>query len=76
VMSAGLRLALAGIAIGSLLAFGVAQSLRGMLFAVTPADPLVFVAVPAALLVTAAAACAVPALRASRVDPMMALRAE
>jgi len=76
VMAQGLRLALIGIAIGCALAFALAQLLRGMLFAVAPADPVVFVAVPLALLATVAAATAVPALRASRVDPMQALRAE
>ncbi|HEY2906098.1 MAG TPA: ABC transporter permease [Vicinamibacterales bacterium] len=76
VMSAGLRLAIAGIALGAVLAYIVAQSLRGMLFAVAPADPVVFVAVPVALLVTASAACVIPALRAARVDPMIALRAD
>ena len=76
VMAQGLRLALTGIAIGCVLAYGLAQLLRGMLFAVTPADPVVFIAVPLALLATAAAATAIPALRASRVDPIQALRAE
>ena len=76
VMAQGLRLALIGIAIGCALAFALAQLLRGMLFAVAPADPVVFVAVPLALLATVAAATAVPALRAARVDPMQALRAE
>ena len=72
----GLRLALAGIVLGCGLAYGLAQLLRGMLFAVAPADPVVFLAVLAALLLTAAAATAIPALRASRVDPMTALRAD
>src|SRR5580765_2426811 len=76
VMAQGLRLALTGIAIGCALAYALAQLLRGMLFAVAPADPVVFVAVPLALLATVAAATAVPALRAARVDPMQALRAE
>ena len=76
VMAQGLRLALTGIAIGCALAYALAQLLRGMLFAVAPADPVVFVAVPLALLATAAAATAIPALRAARVDPMQALRAE
>jgi predicted permease len=76
VMRQGLRLALAGIVLGGVLAYGVAQLLRGMLFAVAPFDPFVFVAVPLLLIATAAAATAVPALRASRVDPMQALRAD
>ena len=76
VMGQGLRLALSGIAIGCALAYALAQLLRGMLFAVAPADPVVFVAVPLALILTAAAATAIPALRASRVDPMQALRAD
>jgi putative ABC transport system permease protein len=74
VMGEGLRLALIGIAIGCAMAYGMAQLLRGMLFAVTPADPVVFIVVPVTLLATAAAATAIPALRASRVDPMQALR--
>jgi predicted permease len=76
VMGEGLRLAAAGIAIGCALAAAVAQLLRGMLFGVGPADPLVFAIVPIALLATAAAATAVPALRAARVDPIQALRTE
>jgi putative ABC transport system permease protein len=48
VMGEGLRLALAGITVGCAIAYGFGQLLRGMLFAVTPADPLVFVAVPLA----------------------------
>ena len=76
VMGQGLRLAAAGIVLGCAMAYGLAQLLRGMLFAVAPADPVVFLAVPAALLLTAAAATAIPALRASRVDPMQALRAD
>jgi putative ABC transport system permease protein len=76
VMGQGLRLAIAGIVIGSALAYALAQLLRGMLFAVAPADPLVFGAVPVALILTVAAATAIPALRASRVDPMTALRAD
>jgi predicted permease len=76
VMRQGLRLALAGIVLGGVLAYGLAQLLRGMLFAVAPFDPFVFVAVPLLLIATAAAATAVPALRASRVDPMHALRAD
>jgi len=76
VMTQGLRLAVVGIAIGSALAYAVAQLLRGMLFAVGPADPVVYIGVPLALLVTVAAATAIPALRAARISPTQALRAE
>src|SRR5258707_10018420 len=76
VMGQGLRLAGAGIVAGCALAYGLAQLLRGMLFAVAPADPVVFLAVPAALILTAGAATAIPALRAARTDPMTALRAD
>ena len=76
VMWQGLQLAATGTALGCGLAYGLAQLLRGMLFAVAPADPVVFMGVPAALILTAAAATAIPALRASRVDPMTALRAD
>ncbi len=76
VMGEGLRLAAAGVAVGCGLAFALAQVLRTMLFAVTPTDPFVFAAVPAVLLVTAALATAAPALRAARIDPLAALRAD
>jgi predicted permease len=76
VMGEGLQLALAGVATGCAMAYGLAQLLRGMLFAVAPADPVVFLAVPAALIVTAAAATAIPALRAARTNPIQALRAD
>jgi predicted permease len=76
VMNEGLKLAAAGIVLGCALALALGQFLRGMLFAVTPADPLALVGVPALMLITAAAATAIPALRATRVDPIRALRSE
>jgi putative ABC transport system permease protein len=72
----GLLLASAGIVCGCALALAVTRLLAGMLFGVTAVDPLVFAAAPLLLLASAIAACAAPALRASRVDPMIALRAE
>jgi putative ABC transport system permease protein len=60
---------------GSALAFAVTRLLAGMLFGVTAMDPLVFASVPLLLLASAVASCTAPALRASRVDPMIALRA-
>jgi ABC-type antimicrobial peptide transport system permease subunit len=76
VMRQGLQLAAVGVVVGCAMALALGQLLRGMLFAVTPADPVALVAVPIVLLLTAAAATAVPALRASRVDPIHALRSE
>jgi putative ABC transport system permease protein len=70
----GLRLAVTGAAIGLLGAFALGRLLAGFLYGVSPADPLTLVAVTLLLLLVAVAACLVPALRATRVDPMVALR--
>ncbi len=72
----GLRLALAGIAIGLLGAAWLTQALKGLLFGVSPDDPLTLAFVAVLLLAVAAAACYIPARRAMRVDPMVALRYE
>lgn len=61
---------------GIAIAIGLTQFLRALLFAITPTDPLTFCVVAFLLLVAALAACWIPARRASRVDPMIALRAE
>jgi predicted permease len=76
VLKQGVALAVAGIALGCALAFAVTRVLAGMLFGVTALDPLVFGVVPLLLLASAIAASAAPAIRAARVDPMSALRAE
>jgi ABC-type lipoprotein release transport system permease subunit len=55
---------------------GVARLIRSMLYGTQPLDPGVFAAVAATLLLVAAMACMVPAWRASRLDPMKALRTE
>jgi ABC-type antimicrobial peptide transport system permease subunit len=65
----GIALGLSGAALGS-------RALSALLFAVQPIDPLTFVAVPAVLLSVSAVACLLPAARAVRVDPVVALRAE
>ena len=76
VMGGGLRLAAAGVVTGAVAALGFTRLLRNLLFHVPAHDPIVL-GIAALLLVTVAAcACAVPALRATRVDPMTALRAE
>jgi ABC-type antimicrobial peptide transport system permease subunit len=72
----GMALALIGIAIGLAAAFGLSQLITAFLFGVTARDPLVFVAMPVILTAVALAAVWIPARRASRVDPLIALRAE
>jgi predicted permease len=74
VIGSGLRLALAGAAIGLAAAWGLASYMEALLFQVTPHDPFVFGAVPAILLATALIACWIPARRAMRLDPSEALR--
>jgi predicted lysophospholipase L1 biosynthesis ABC-type transport system permease subunit len=66
----------AGVAVGLALAVAFAQAISTFLFGVQPRDPLTFVAVPIVLVLTALAACAAPALRAARVDPVVAFRNE
>ncbi len=76
VMAEGMTLAGIGVAAGVGVAMAGARMMASMLFAVTPADPLTFAAAPLLLAAVAAIACLVPALRATRVDPMTALRSE
>ena len=76
VLGSGVSLALVGIAAGLALAFAVTRLLRGLLHGVTPADPSTFAAVALALTAVAAVASLVPAWRASRVDPVVALKSE
>src|SRR5262245_7234120 len=75
-LAGGLRLTLVGVAIGWLASLGMAQLVASMLFATSQHDPLIFGAVPLVLLLVAALASTAPALRAARVDPVVALRTE
>ncbi len=72
----GMRLVLVGVAIGIAAALGLTRYLASLLYGVPPRDPLVFVTVPLVLGAVACAAVWIPAQRASRVDPIQALRHE
>ncbi len=76
VIKRGLGLAGAGIAIGLLMSLATGKVIAHFVGGVAAADPLTMIGTAAALGVVALAACAVPAVRASRVDPMVALRGE
>ena len=65
-----------GLAIGLAGAFGLSRVLSTLLVQVTATDPVTFTAIPLILAVVAIAACVIPARRATRVDPLVALRAE
>jgi putative ABC transport system permease protein len=72
----GSRLALLGIAIGCLAAASLSRVLKGFLFGLSPVDPATYMLVAVGMLITAALASSIPAWRASRVDPMTALRTD
>jgi putative ABC transport system permease protein len=76
VLRQGLRLAIVGTAAGLFAALIVSHLMAGLLYGVRPTDPLTFVAVALLLLVVALSACYIPARRAIRVDPLVALRHE
>jgi predicted permease len=76
VLGEGAKMALAGVAAGIAVALGVTRLIANQLFGVTPHDPLTFCAVATVLTLVALLACYLPALRAVRVDPMVALRYE
>jgi len=72
----GLRPVLYGLVLGLAASAGAVRLIQSMLYGTQPLDPAIFAAVAATLLVVAALACLVPAWRASRIDPMQALRTE
>jgi ABC-type antimicrobial peptide transport system permease subunit len=76
VLRQGMELAVAGIVLGLIGAFALTRVMAGLLFNVSTMDVATFSLVPLALAMTAAMAIVIPALRATRVDPVAALREE
>jgi predicted permease len=74
VLQDGMKRAIAGVAIGIVSALALTRLMTSMLYGVSATDPLTFLAIPVLMLVVAFAACYVPARRATRVDPVIALR--
>jgi predicted permease len=76
ILSGGLRLVFVGVALGLAGAFALTRLLESLLFGVSAKDPAIFLTNAILLTAVAAAACLLPALRATKVDPMTALRTE
>ncbi len=76
VLKQALALTGSGIAAGLVAAFALSRAMQSLLYQVAPNDPMTFALVPVALVIVALAASAIPAFRATRVSPMVALRSE
>jgi putative ABC transport system permease protein len=76
IVGQGARFAAAGIAVGIAGAFALSRTMAGLLYGVSATDPVTYLALAAVLAAVAVGACAIPARRAVRVDPAVALRAE
>jgi putative ABC transport system permease protein len=76
VMQQGMKIAGIGLAIGIVSALALTRTIRSLLFDVSASDPLTFTAICGLLMLLAVVACLAPAYRATKVDPMEALRYE
>jgi len=76
VLGQGMAIALAGIAVGVVGAYGLSRLTASLLYGVSPSDPMTYTAVAAVIAAVAVAACVVPIRRATRVDPLEAIRAD
>ena len=76
VLKQGLKLVSVGVAIGMLVSLALTRFIKGLLFGVGATDPLTFALAALSLVAVALLACWIPARRAARVDPMVALRME
>jgi ABC-type antimicrobial peptide transport system permease subunit len=76
ILGQGLALSIAGLVLGVAGGLAGAGTMRTLVYSVEPRDTVTFVSVPLLLLVVATLACYIPARRAMRVDPLVALRSE
>ena len=71
-----MTMTLIGLALGLIGVFGLSRVIASLLYGVSPTDPLTFIGVSIVLLMVALLACLIPARRATRVEPIVALRSE
>jgi len=76
VLRQGMKLVLIGAGLGLAASLAVTRVIASQLYDVTPTDPMTFIGAPILLLIAALAACFAPARRATKVDPLVALRCE